>query len=311
MAKIVIALGGNALGNDAYEQIEKAKTAACAVVDLIQAGHEVLIGHGNGPQVGMIKKAFDEEQKQNDAPGMPFAECTAMSQGYIGYHLSAAIEAELNTREINNKPVVALVTRVVVDESDKAFAKPTKPVGGYYNEAAARKLMAETGHVYSEDAGRGWRRMVASPMPVDIMEKSTVTCLLENGRVVIACGGGGIPVAQAGNELIGQAAVIDKDFAAAKLAEILEADYFIILTAVENVALNFGKPNQLLLERITVAQAEGYIKEGHFAKGSMLPKVEAAVSFAKSGSNRHALITLLQKAKDGIEGKTGTVVSLS
>jgi len=308
MSKIVIALGGNALGNDAREQMEKASVAAAAVVDLIEAGHEVLIGHGNGPQVGMIKKVFDEGEKTAQSPGMPFPECTAMSQGYIGYHLQAAVEAELHRRGILDKPVVTLVTRVVVDAGDPAFQKPTKPVGGYYDEAAAKKLMADNGHFYGEDAGRGWRRMVASPMPVDIMEKSTVTCLLENNRVIIACGGGGIPVTKKGNDFVGVDAVVDKDFASAKMAQLIDAEIFIILTAVDRVCLNYRKPDEEELPEMTVEKAKQLCGERHFAPGSMLPKVQAACMFVESGKNRRAIITSLEKAALALKGESGTVV---
>ncbi|MCL2703763.1 MAG: carbamate kinase [Defluviitaleaceae bacterium] len=308
MAKIVIALGGNALGNDAYEQMEKAAVAAGAVVDLIEAGHEVLIGHGNGPQVGMIKKAFDECEKTGQTPGMPFAECTAMSQGYIGYHLQSALEAELNKRGITDNPVVSLITRVVVHTADPAFEKPTKPVGGYCDETTARKIMQETGHVYGEDAGRGWRRMVASPMPVDIMEKLTVMCLLENKRVVIACGGGGIPVAEKDGAFTGVDAVVDKDFAAARMAQLIDADILFILTAVERVCINYRKPDEKSLPGMTVAEAKKLSGEGHFAPGSMLPKVQAACMFVESGKNRRAIITSLEKAAQALSGESGTVI---
>jgi len=309
MAKVVVALGGNALGNDPKEQMECAKIAAKTIADLIQDGHEVLIGHGNGPQVGMIKKAFDECSNLRLTPSMPFPECTAMSQGYIGYHLQSAIEAELFSRNITDRPVASLVTRIAVDANDPAFAKPTKPVGNYYSEEDARKLMQETGDTYAEDAGRGWRRMVASPQPVDILEKDTITCLLANKRVVIACGGGGIPVAKKDGDYLGMEAVVDKDFASAQMARLIDADLFVILTAVESVCINFNKPNQENLGKITVAEAKKYSDEGHFAPGSMLPKVMAACMFVESNVGKSAIITSLEKAAQAIRGECGTVVT--
>ena len=308
MSKIVIALGGNALGNDAKEQMEKAQVAAGAIVDLIQAGHEVLVGHGNGPQVGMIKKVFDEGAKVSAAPNMPFPECTAMSQGYIGYHLQSAIETELNARGIKDRHVASLVTRVAVDAADSAFKNPTKPVGGYFDEEAARKLMKDTGDVYGEDSGRGWRRMVASPMPVDIMEKSTIICLMENKRVVIACGGGGIPVAQKEGKFTGVDAVVDKDFAAAKMAALVDADILFILTAVDRVCINYRKPEEKELSEMTIAQARQYCSEGHFAPGSMLPKVMAACMFVENNKDKRAIITSLEKAALALRGECGTVI---
>ncbi|MCL2406422.1 MAG: carbamate kinase [Defluviitaleaceae bacterium] len=306
MSKIVIALGGNALGNDAVEQRQKAAIAAAAIVDLVAAGHEVLVGHGNGPQVGMIKNVFDESEKAGIAKPMPFPECTAMSQGYIGFHLQTAIEAELGKRGIN-KQVAALVSRVLVDEADPAFAKPTKPVGGYYDEAAAKHIMAETGQVFGEDAGRGWRRMVASPMPIDILEKDTVKTLLSAGRIVIAAGGGGIPVANRSGSLTGVDAVVDKDFSAAKLAELIDADVFIILTAVEKVCINYKKDNEETLSTLTVARAKELAAEGHFAPGSMLPKVQAVCMYVETKPGRKAIITSLEKAADALAGTSGTV----
>ena len=309
MAKMVVALGGNALGNDPKEQIERAKIAAVTIADLIQAGHEVLIGHGNGPQVGMIKKAFDEGEAGKCTPGMPFPECTAMSQGYIGYHLQSAIEAELQKRGITDHPVASLVTRIEVDAADPAFAKPTKPVGNYYDENTAKQLMQDTGEVYAEDAGRGWRRMVASPLPVDILEKDTITCLLANKRVVIACGGGGIPVAKVNGAYTGMEAVVDKDFASAQMARLIDADLLVILTAVDSVSINFRQPNEEALREITTAQAKKYADEGHFAPGSMLPKVQACCLFAQNNKGKRAMITSLEKAAQALRGECGTVIA--
>ena len=304
--KIVVALGGNALGNTPEEQIQAVRHTAKPIVDLIADGHEVIIAHGNGPQVGMINLAMDVASKSSAAtPEMPFPECGAMSQGYIGYHLQNAIREELLERDMQT-PVATVVTQVIVDKNDSAFENPTKPVGAFYSKEEAEKLMTEKGFVMKEDAGRGYRRVVASPLPIDVAEKETIKTLVDNNQVVIAVGGGGIPVYAEGNKLIGIPAVIDKDFASAKLAEILDADYLIILTAVEQVAINFGKENEQWLSTLTINEAEKYIEEGHFAPGSMLPKVKAAISFAESKEGRKALITSLEKASAGIAGQTGT-----
>ncbi|WP_313568493.1 carbamate kinase [Acetoanaerobium noterae] len=304
--KIVVALGGNALGNTPEEQIQAVRHTAKPIVDLIADGHEVIIAHGNGPQVGMINLAMDVASKSSAAtPEMPFPECGAMSQGYIGYHLQNAIREELLERDMQI-PVATVVTQVIVDKNDSAFENPTKPVGAFYSKEEAEKLMTEKGFIMKEDAGRGYRRVVASPLPIDVAEKETIKTLVDNNQVVIAVGGGGIPVYAEGNKLIGIPAVIDKDFASAKLAEILDADYLIILTAVEQVAINFGKENEQWLSTLTIKEAEKYIEEGHFAPGSMLPKVKAAISFAESKEGRKALITSLEKASAGIAGQTGT-----
>ena len=306
--KIVVALGGNALGNTPGEQLELVKNTAKPIVDLIEAGHEVILAHGNGPQVGMINLAMaTSANSPAGTPDMPFPECGAMSQGYIGYHLQNAIREELLNRGMDI-PVATIVTQVIVDGDDPAFKKPTKPIGAFYSETEAKRLIEEKGYTMIDDAGRGWRRVVPSPKPLDVAEKETVKALVSQGHIVITVGGGGIPVLKEGNRLIGVPAVIDKDFASAKMAEIFDADYLIILIAVEKVAINFGKPDVKWLGEMSLEDAEQYITEGHFAPGSMLPKVEAAMQFAKSKPGRKALITSLEKAKEGIEGKTGTVV---
>lgn len=311
MAKIVIALGGNALGNSASEQLTKAKFAAKAIVDLIAKGHQVTIAHGNGPQVGQIRSAFEDGVKANEAGDvMPFPECVAMSQGYIGYHLQQAIGAELASRNLGEVPVVTLLTQVVVAADDPAFEEPSKPIGSYFTETQAKQLMAETGDVYHEDAGRGWRRVIASPKPVDIYEKQSLKTLVDAGQVVIACGGGGVPIISDGTSYHGVDAVIDKDFAAAKMASLVDADLFVILTAVDHVYVNFGKEDQEKLTKATVAQMKDYIEDGQFAAGSMLPKVQAAIDFAETKAGRRAIIASLENATEAIDGLSGTVISL-
>ena len=306
--RIVIALGGNALGNTAAQQLELVSLTAKPIVDLIAAGNEVIIAHGNGPQVGMINLGLSTAAEAGAIKSdMPFPECGAMSQGYIGYHLQNAIGNELTARGLR-KDVATVVTQVLVDENDPAFQHPTKPIGSFYDKVAADRIMAQRGCTMVEDAGRGWRQVVPSPKPVDVIEKNTVRALVDSGTVVITVGGGGIPVVRRNGRLVGTPAVIDKDFASAKLAELLNADMLIILTAVEKVAINFGKPDQKWLDHLTPEEARQYEAEGQFAPGSMLPKVQAALSFAESKPGRVALITLLEKAADGISGKTGTRV---
>lgn len=309
--KIVVALGGNALGKTPLEQLKLVKDTAKPIVDLIEEGHQVILAHGNGPQVGMINLGMDTASKSDAAtPEMPFPECGAMSQGYIGYHLQNAIREELLNRQMST-PVATVVTQVIVDKNDPAFAKPTKPIGAFYSKEEADLLIKDKGFDMVEDAGRGWRRVVPSPIPVDVAEKATVKTLVDANHVVITVGGGGIPVVQEGNQLLGVPAVIDKDFASGKIAELLDADYLIILTAVEQVAINFGKDNEEWLSSLSIDQAEQFMAEGHFAPGSMLPKVKAAVKFAESKPGRKALITSLEKAKEGIKGETGTVITVS
>lgn len=308
--KIVIALGGNALGNTASEQAVLVKETVKAIADLIEAGHQVTISHGNGPQVGMIQKAMTALHNQDPSKYeiVPLDICSAMSQGYIGYDLDRALRVELTNRGIN-KMITNVLTQTEVDINDPAFENPAKPIGSYITKEAAEKLTATRGFIYKEYEGKGFRRVVPSPIPKDIVEIESIKNMIENGHVVIACGGGGIPVVkdEEGN-YVGLEAVIDKDFASELLAELIDADYLIILTAVEKVAINFGKPNQEWLSNLTVKKAYELIEEGHFEPGSMLPKVEAAIRFAESKNGRKSLITLLEKAKDGIEGKTGTEI---
>lgn len=308
MARMVIALGGNALGNNPAEQQEAVKSTASSIVDLLENGHQITLAHGNGPQVGMINLAFEVSAASPEGtPEMPFPECGAMSQGYIGYHLQNAIREEMKSRDIN-KNAATVITQVIVDENDPAFENPSKPIGAFYTEKEAEDLRTSKGYNMVEDAGRGYRRVVPSPIPVDIAEKDIISDLVSNGEVVIACGGGGIPVVKTGSGLKGVPAVIDKDYASEKLAELLDADYLVILTAVEQVAINFGTPEQKNLDKMDLETAEKYCEEGHFAPGSMLPKVKAAMKFAESGKGRKALITSLEKARAGLKGETGTLI---
>ena len=309
--RIVIALGGNALGKNLPEQMKAVKITARAIVDLIEEGNEVVICHGNGPQVGMIQNAMAEltrSDPQKYTP-CPLSVCVAMSQGYIGYDLQNAMREEMLDRGIL-KGAATVLTQVEVDPEDPAFLYPTKPIGPFMTEEEARAMKEKYGLNIMEDAGRGWRWVVASPEPKGIVEIDTIRSLVETDHVVVACGGGGIPVFRTdGHHLKGAAAVIDKDFAAAVLAKQLDADLLIILTAVEKVAIHFGKPDQQDLDTLTAKEAEKYIEAGEFAPGSMLPKVKAALSFAESAPGRKTLITLLEKARDGINGRTGTVIT--
>ena len=308
--KIVIALGGNALGNNLPEQMVAVKQTAKAIADLIEEGHEVIVAHGNGPQVGMIQAAMTELTRSNPEKYIPcpLSVCVAMSQGYIGYDLQNALREELLDRGIH-KGVATVLTQVIVDPEDPAFQNPTKPIGSFMTKEEADKMVAERGYQVVEDAGRGYRRVVASPKPQEIAEIDTVRALADAGHVVVACGGGGIPVFKTeGHHLKGAAAVVDKDFASCVMAQQLDADCLIILTAVEKVAIHFGKPDVKWLDELTPAEAEKYIADGEFAPGSMLPKVQAALQFAQSKPGRTALITLLEKAKDGVAGKTGTKI---
>ena len=308
--RIVIALGGNALGKNLPEQMAAVKKTAKAIVDLIQEGDEVVIAHGNGPQVGMIQNAMAELVRSDPDKYIPcpLSVCVAMSQGYIGYDLQNAIREEMLDRGID-LGVATVLTQVEVDPEDPAFQHPTKPIGSFLTKEEADQLARERGYELIEDAGRGYRRVVASPMPVSIIEIGTIRSLVETDHIVIACGGGGIPVFRTrGHHLKGAAAVIDKDFAAECLAEQLDADRLLILTAVEKVAVHFGRPDQQDLSEMSCEEAERYLADGEFAPGSMQPKIEAAVRFARSGPGRKALITLLERAAEGIAGETGTVI---
>ncbi|MCI6547899.1 MAG: carbamate kinase [Coriobacteriaceae bacterium] len=308
--RVVVALGGNALGKNLPEQMAAVRRTSRAIVDLIAEGNEVIVAHGNGPQVGMIQEAMTQLTRFDPEKYIPcpLSVCVAMSQGYIGYDLQNAIREELANRDIHHG-VTTVLTQVEVDPKDPAFERPTKPIGAFMTKEEADRLVEERGYAVVEDSGRGWRRVVASPKPQSIVELDTIRSLVEADHVVIACGGGGIPVYHTeGHHLKGAAAVIDKDFAAARLAEQLGADALVILTAVEKVAIRFGKPDQTELDELTPETARRYIDAGEFAPGSMLPKVQAALQFAQSGPGRMALITELDRAADGIAGKTGTIV---
>ena len=299
MSKIVIALGGNALGKTPSEQLSLVRETSKNIVDLVEMGNQVIVSHGNGPQVGMI-------YTNTVSSDMPFAECGAMSQGYIGYHLQQAIQRELATRSIK-KDVATVITQVEVDKNDPGFNDPTKPIGVFYTEEEAKKLEKETGATFKEDAGRGWRRVIASPIPQKIVEIETIEKLIKSDTIVIACGGGGIPVIKEDNQYTGVAAVIDKDRTSALLALNIGADLLVILTAVPQVAINFNKPDQKNLSKLTLEEANTFIEKGEFAKGSMLPKVEACMYFVKESGNK-AIITSLDAARDALNGTTGTTI---
>lgn len=308
--RIVIALGGNALGNTLPEQMAAVKITAKAIVDLIEEGCEVVVAHGNGPQVGMVNNAMIALTHEDETqPNTPLSVCVAMSQAYIGYDLQNALREELLNRGIT-MPVATMITQVRVDEDDPAFNNPSKPIGKFVTADQAKIMEEKFNYIMKEDSGRGYRRVVASPKPAEIIEIDTIRNMVNSGDLVIACGGGGIPVTRQGNHLKGASAVIDKDFASCLLAKELDADYLIILTAVEKVALHYGKPDEKWLDKISVDEARQYIEEGHFAPGSMLPKVQAAVDFAGSKFGRTSLITLLEKSRDAIQGKTGTTIQL-
>ena len=304
MSKYVISLGGNALGNNPIEQKELLKEVAKPIVELIKQGHQVVLVHGNGPQVGMINLAFTES---SSTPEMPFPECGAMSQGYIGYHLQNAISNEFLKQKIDYQ-VATIITQVVVDENDPLFQNPTKPIGTFYTQKEALKIEKGKGYIMKEDSGRGYRRVVPSPLPVDVVESEIIKTLLNEKHLVICAGGGGIPVIKKENKLQGIAAVIDKDYASSKVAKIIDADYLVILTAVEHVYINYLKENEPKLTTITAGQMRTYLDEGFFAKGSMLPKVEACLLFVEKAIDKTAIITSLQSAKKAFLLKTGTII---
>lgn len=311
MSKIIIALGGNALemkknAPTAENQLKIVRKTCEFIADISCRGYEVAIVHGNGPQVGRI--LLSSETSQAVTPALPFDVCGAMSQGYIGYHIQQSLKYALNVRGIDI-PVLTVATQIIVDKNDKAFEHPSKPIGAFYSEEDAKKLNMEKGYLMKEDAGRGWRRIVASPLPKRIVEIKAIKNLSKSS-IVISCGGGGIPVIEnPDGTLNGVAAVIDKDFAAELLAEQVEADILMILTEVEKVAINWGKQNQISLNHMSLKDAAKYVEEGQFAPGSMLPKIEAAMKFVRTFPDKKAIITSLDKAKEALEGKNGTVIS--
>ena len=308
MSKIVIALGGNALGKTPFEQLELLTNVSKIIVKLVSDGNEVVLTHGNGPQVGQIVLAMDYAANGDaKTPDMPFAECGSMSQGYIGYQMQQSIQNELKRVGLQ-KDCVSLITQVLVDENDNAFSNPTKPIGMFYTKEQALEIEKEKGYQFVEDSGRGFRRVVPSPIPKAIIEKNVISELLLKGNIVIAVGGGGIPVINTKKGLKGIAAVIDKDRSAALLAKEIDADILLILTAVDKVCLNYNTDHVRELDSLTIDEAYKYIEENQFAKGSMLPKIDACIEFVKD-NNKMAIISSLEKASDAINNKNGTVIT--
>lgn len=307
MAKVVVALGGNALGKSPEEQLKLVKNTASSLIGLIAAGNQVVISHGNGPQVGAINLGMNFAAEHGKTAAFPFPECGAMSQGYIGYHLQQSLENELHRRWMN-KSVATIVTQIAVDPNDPAFENPSKPVGDFYTKKQADEIAKEKGYTFKEDAGRGYRQVVPSPLPMKIMELDSIKTLIDADNLVIAGGGGGVPVIITDKGLEGVPAVIDKDRSSALLADKINADKLIILTAVDHVYVNYGKPDEKALKTLNVAEAQKYMKEGQFAAGSMLPKIEACLSFVEGHPEREALITSLDGLDDALTGKVGTVI---
>lgn len=307
MSKVVVALGGNALGKSPAEQLELVKNTASSLIGLINAGNEVVISHGNGPQVGQINLGMSYAAEHGQSAAFPFPECGAMSQGYIGYHLQQSLQNELRKRGMT-KDVATIVTQIVVDPSDTAFQNPTKPIGAFYTKEEADSIAEDKGYIFKEDAGRGWRQVVPSPTPKRIVELNSIKTLIEANELVIAGGGGGVPVVETEEGLKGVPAVIDKDRSSALLADNVGADKLIILTAVDYVAINFNKSDQKNLEDISVEEAKKYIDEGQFAAGSMLPKVQACMSFVEGHPEREAIITSLLGLDAALAGQLGTVI---
>ncbi|WP_346691441.1 carbamate kinase [Limosilactobacillus vaginalis] len=308
MAKVVVALGGNALGKSPEEQLKLVKNTASSLIGLIDAGNQVVISHGNGPQVGAINLGMNFAAENGKTAAFPFPECGAMSQGYIGYHLQQSLQNELHRRWMN-KNVATVVTQIAVDPKDPAFQNPSKPVGDFYTKEQAEQIEKEKGYTFKEDAGRGYRQVVPSPLPQKIMELNSIKTLIEAGDLVIAGGGGGVPVIMTDDGLEGVPAVIDKDRSSALLADKIDADTLIILTAVDYVFVNYGKPDEKSLKTLNVAEAQKYMDEKQFAAGSMLPKIEACLSFVEGHPERKALITSLNGLDDALAGKVGTVIS--
>ncbi|MFQ9705583.1 MAG: carbamate kinase [Limosilactobacillus pontis] len=307
MAKVVVALGGNALGKSPEEQLKLVKNTASSLIGLIDAGNQVVISHGNGPQVGAINLGMNFAAENGKTAAFPFPECGAMSQGYIGYHLQQSLQNELHKRWMN-KNVATIVTQIAVDPQDPAFNNPSKPVGDFYTKEQAEQIEKEKGYTFKEDAGRGYRQVVPSPLPKKIMELNSINTLIESGDLVIAGGGGGVPVIMTDDGLQGVPAVIDKDRSSALLADQISADKLIILTAVDYVYVNYGKPDEKALKTLSIDEAHKYMDEKQFAAGSMLPKIEACLSFVEGHPEREAIITSLNGLDDALAGKVGTVI---
>ncbi|MDD7693401.1 MAG: carbamate kinase [Limosilactobacillus sp.] len=307
MAKVVVALGGNALGKSPEEQLKLVKNTASSLIGLIDAGNQVVISHGNGPQVGAINLGMNFAAENGKTAAFPFPECGAMSQGYIGYHLQQSLQNELHKRWMN-KNVATIVTQIAVDPQDPAFDNPSKPVGDFYTKEQAEQIEKEKGYTFKEDAGRGYRQVVPSPLPKKIMELNSINTLIESGDLVIAGGGGGVPVIMTDDGLQGVPAVIDKDRSSALLADQISADKLIILTAVDYVYVNYGRPDEKALKTLTIDEAHKYMEEKQFAAGSMLPKIEACLSFVEGHPEREAIITSLNGLDDALAGKVGTVI---
>ena len=311
MSKIVIALGGNALGTSSEEQLKLLENVSKIIAELVKDGNKIVLTHGNGPQVGQIFLAMDYSANGDvKTPSMPFAECGSMSQGYIGYQLQQCLQDEFERQKIK-KNCATIITQVLVDPKDTAFKNPTKPIGKFYTKEESLLIAKEKGYHFVEDAGRGYRRVVPSPKPIDILEKNVIKLLVDNGIIVIAVGGGGIPVIKTNKiELLqGVDAVIDKDNSAALLAKEIDADILLILTAVDKVCINYNRENQQELDKLSVEEALKHISEDQFAKGSMLPKVKACIEFVKDNPKKKAIIGSLEKAKDAIKGKSGTLIT--
>lgn len=307
--KVVVALGGNAILSDdatAKAQQQALNETAKYLVKFIEQGDELIISHGNGPQVGnlLIQQAAADSEK---TPAMPLDTCVAMTEGSIGYWMQNAMGTVLKEKGID-KDVVSLVTQVIVDENDPSFKDPSKPVGPFFTEEEAKQQMTDTSATFKEDAGRGWRKVVASPKPISIKEARVIESLVDQGVITVSVGGGGIPVVETAHGLEGREAVIDKDFASEKLAEIIGADLLIILTGVDNVYVNYQKPDQKKLETVTVSEMKQYIEEKQFAPGSMLPKVQAAIQFVEACPNAKAIITSLENIENLLTNEDGTIV---
>ncbi|APR65259.1 carbamate kinase [Borrelia anserina] len=306
--RVVVSFGGNALegGDGSFsDQLSRIESSVCEIVDLVKYGYEVIISHGNGPQVGRI---LLENEMCKETPLVPLDVCVGMSQGMIGYYIEQALRNVMYKRKIKRRVVVVL-TQVIVDKDDECFGKPSKPIGPFYDKIRAEELEGK-GYILREDSGRGYRRVVASPRPIEIVEIEEISELMKKGCIVIACGGGGIPVIRDERGVIkGISGVIDKDFASSRLGQDIGADKLLIVTAVDHVALNFGSKDEVLLDKVNIIDLERYMREGHFAEGSMLPKVKASIEFVKSKKNRKAIITSLGKVIEGINGVTGTMIT--